>query len=112
MRIILSVLLFLTVSCSSTSSYNESAFKYEYNEQLVAEKPIKKIVLATENLGAPAPSYLRAGQRRTRHMAREYLEDNGYVIVPDYHFDNAWKQSLRTYGSAYDPTTGKIDTDS
>ena len=112
MRIILPVLLLLTTSCSSTSSYNESAFQYEYNEQLVAEKPIKKIVLATENLGAPAPSHLRVGQRRTRHMAKEYLEDNGYVILPDYHFDNAWKQSLRTYGSAYDPTTGKIDTNS
>lgn len=112
MRIILSVLLFLTVSCSTSSSFNESVFEYEYNDALVAEKPVKKIVLATENLGAPTPSYLQAGQRRTRYIASEYLEDNGYTILPDYHFDNAWKQALRTYGSAYDPTTGKIDTDS
>lgn len=112
MRIIVAIVLFLTVSCSSTSSYNESVFEYVYDEKLVAEYPIKKIVLATESLGAPPPSHLRSGQRRTRHMAQEYLEDNGYIVLPSYHFDNAWKQALRTYGSAYDPTTGKIDTNS
>lgn len=110
MRIILSALLFLTVSCSSTSSHNASVFDYQYDEALVIEKPIKKIVLATESLGAPPPSHLRVGQRRTRHMAKEYLEKHGYTILPDYHFDNAWKQSLRSYGSPYDPTTGRIDT--
>ncbi len=110
MRIILSILLFLTVSCSSTSSYNDSVFPYQYDEKKVAEQPIKKVILATESLGIPPPSYLRTGQRRTRHMAKQYLLDHGFIVLPDYHFDNAWKQSLRTYGSAYDPSTGRIDS--
>jgi hypothetical protein len=85
-------------------------FDYQYEDQLVNETPIKKIVLATESLGAPPPSYLRTAQRHTRHMAKEYLEDHGYVVLPSYHFDNAWKQALRSYGNPYDPTTGKIDS--
>ena len=109
MRIILLIALSLLVSCSATSTFNDTAFPYEYNDALVAEKPIKNVVLAPVSLGAPAPSYLRASERKVRAMVRDYLKSQGYNVLPDYTFENAWKQASRTYGDVYDPTTGKID---
>ena len=109
MRIILLICLALIASCSTLSTDNETVFAYEYNEALVKEKPIKKVIVAPVNLGVPAPSHLRKAQLKVRAMVRDYLKDNGYEILPDYHFENAWQQASRTYGDIYDPTTGKID---
>ena len=109
MRIILLVALTLIVSCSTTATYNPTVFEYQYEQADVDSKPIKKVVLATVSLGAPPPSYLTKGNRKTRAMVKKYLQSNGYEILPDYHFDNAWKQASRTFGNVYDPSTGKIN---
>lgn len=112
MRIILLVTLTL-ISCfitaCGTTSYNPTVFNYEYQQQLIADKPIKKVVLAPINLGVPAPSYLRKGELKSRAMVKAYLKANGYEVLPNYHFENARKQASRTYGDVYDPSTGKID---
>ncbi|WP_145999263.1 hypothetical protein [Oceanicoccus sp. KOV_DT_Chl] len=42
-------------------------------------------------------------------MVKDYLKSNGYKILPNYHFENAWQQASRTYGDVYDPSTGKIN---
>ncbi len=110
MRIILLLSVALIASCSSSLQYNDTVFPYEYNPALVEEKPIEKVVLAPVSLGPPVRSYLEKAQRKTRNMVRDYLEANGYQVLPSYHFENAWKQANRTYGNVYDPTTGKIDT--
>ena len=72
MRIILLVALTLIVSCGTTSSYNPTVFEYQYEQASVADKPINKVVLASVSLGAPPPSYLRKGNRKTRAMVRDW----------------------------------------
>ena len=109
MRIILLICLSLLVSCSTTPSYNDTVFAYQYNAALVKQKPIKKVVLAPVSLGAPAPSYLQKPERKVKSMVRDYLQNHGYEILPAYTFTNAWKQAQRTYGDVYDPSTGKIN---
>ncbi|MCP3906630.1 MAG: hypothetical protein GY712_01260 [Oceanicoccus sp.] len=113
MRIILLAALALTlsfvVSCSSSGGYNPTVFEYRYNQEKIAAKPIKKVILAPVSMGIPAPSYLRKREGKVKAMVRDYLESNGYEILPNYHFENAWKKASRTYGTVYDPSTGKID---
>ena len=58
MRILVLAISILIASCSSTPTYNPSVYPYEFNEELVKDKPIKKVVLASANMGAPPPSYL------------------------------------------------------
>jgi hypothetical protein len=103
------IALALTVSCSTSTTYNPSVYEYNYDTELIAKKAIKKVILAPVNLGAPPPSHLRKGERKVRAMVKNYLISNGYEVLPDYQFVNAWKQASRTYGNVYDPTTGKID---
>lgn len=110
MRIILLATLSLLVSCGVTSTiYNPTVFEYTYAQEAIAVTPVKKVVLAPVSLGAPPPSHLRKGSRKVKAMVKNYLESNGYKILPDYHFDNAWKQAARTYGDVYDPNSGKVD---
>lgn len=109
MRIILLITLALIVSCSSTSSYNPTVFEYAFDQEKFNQQPLKKVVFATTPLGSPPPSYLKKSDRKIRAMVRNYLQDNGYSLLPNYHFENAWKQANRTYGDVYDPTTGEID---
>lgn len=110
MRIILVFCLILIASCSTTTLYNDTVFPYEYNVDLVAQKPIRKVIVAPQPLGVPAPSYLKTQQRVLRKMVSDYLKDHGFEVLPDYHFQNAWNQAQRTYGDVFDPTTGRIDT--
>ena len=114
MRIILFVVSSLIVSillasCSGTASYNPTVFEYNLDEAKIAEQPIKKVILAPVNLGAPPPSLLRKKEFKVKAMVKDYIESAGYQVLPNYHFENAWKQASRTYGNVYDPSTGKID---
>jgi hypothetical protein len=109
LSLIIAVSTSLISSCSSTSSYNPTVFEYNYAADKVAAKPIKKVILAPVSLGAPPPSHLLKKQPRVRAMVRDYLISNGYEILPNYHFENAWQQASRTYGNVYDPTSGKIN---
>lgn len=110
MRIILIVLCLLTISCASPpEGRNATSYDYYINEELIAEKPIKKVILAPQPLGAPVLSHLRIGEKRVKNEVADYLKSNGYEVMPDYHFKNAWNQAKRTYGDPFDPTTGRID---
>ncbi len=110
MRIILILSLVLIASCASTTNTdNPTVYPYEHNAQLQATLSNKKVIFAPVSLGIPAPSWLATQERKTRAMARNYIENQGYEILPNYHFDNAWKQANRTYGNVYNPSTGRID---
>ena len=110
MRIISIVLCLLTVSCATApGGSNPTSYDYYIDEAVISEKPIKKVILAPQQLGAPVLSHLRAGEKRVKAEVARYLKSNGYTLMPDYHFKNAWNQATRTYGDPYDPTTGRID---
>lgn len=114
MRIILiaisSLLVSLLISsCSNTAGYNPSVFPYQINEEKINARGIKKVIVAPTALTIPAPSHLATGDRKAKAMVREYLQSKGYEVLPSYQFENAWKQASRTYGDAYDPSTGKLN---
>jgi hypothetical protein len=101
----------LALAGCSTTEYNNTAFHYEINRELLAQKPVKRIVLASSNFsGEPTRYHLQKGAARVDSRVRSYLQANGYEIVPSHLFDNAWNQAIRTYGEIYDPTTGRVDT--
>lgn len=112
-RILLLVALSLIVSCGTTvgGGYNPTVHPFEFNEESVAANPIKKVILVPFSIGAPPPSHLRKVERRVKARVKDYLESNGFEIMPSYHFENAWKQAARTYGNVYDPSTGKVDVE-
>ena len=109
MRIILLVALSLIVSCNSTPSYNTTTFQYQYDPISIANKPIKKVILAPVSLGPPIRANLKKGERKTKALIKDYLESNGYEVLPNHHFENAWQQASRTYGNAYDASTGRLN---
>lgn len=112
MRYILTALVILSLSAcgGALKQKNDSAFPYQYNQQLATEKPIKRIILASSSFGRPPLVHLQKGDKRVKRYVKNYLENHGYQILPSYQFDNAWKQSVRTFGHPFDPSTGKIDS--
>ena len=110
MRIILLfIATLIIVSCSSSAGYNSTVFEYDYDQERIATKPITKVILAPVIMGVPAPSYLQKRERKIKRMVKNYLESNGYQVLPNYHIENAWNIASRTYGNVYDPSTAKID---
>jgi hypothetical protein len=114
--ILLSVGLLVIAStisaCSSTiTGYNPTVFPFRYAQEAVNETKIKRVILAPVSIGAPVRSHLRKAERKTKAVIKAYLRSNGYEILPNYQFDNAWKQANRTYGNVFDPSTGKVNAD-
>ncbi len=113
MRLLLSALL-VTVAvfaagCSS-ARYNPTAYDYYIDQEALAAKPIKKVVLASVNVsGEPTRSMLRDSVAKIDAEVTDYLQKNGYVIAPAHLFNNAWQQALLTFGDFYDPTSGRVD---
>ena len=98
------------MSCASApGGRNPTSYDYFIDEAMISKKPIKTVILAPQPLGAPVLSHLRLGEKRVKARVARYLKNNGYQLLPDYHFKNAWNQAKRTYGDPFDPTTGRID---
>lgn len=101
--------LLLLGACSS-AGYNPTTHPYEINRDLLAEKPVRKVVLASANFsGEPTRQHLESGARRVKGKIKQYLREHDIELAPDHLFTNAWNQALRTYGNMYDPTTGRVD---
>ncbi len=106
----LSVLLLLASCGGAGGGTNPTVFEYQINRELLAEKPIKRVIVASANFsGEPTRHHLQPGARRVHSLIKDYLRRNGYEVAPDHLFDNAWNQAIRTYGEIYDPTTGRVD---
>ncbi len=100
----------VVATACSTVSYNPTVYQYHIDNEALAQRPVKKLVLASVNVsGEPTRSMLRDGTVKIDAMVSDYLTDHGYQLAPAYLFENAWKQALYTYGDFYDPTTGKVD---
>jgi hypothetical protein len=97
------------ISCTSTGNSNPTTFAYNYSEEFFSENTVKTVVLSPVNMGVPAPSYLQKGDRKVKAMVKDFIAGKGIKVLPDYHFENAWKQAIRTYGDIYDPSTGKVN---
>ena len=101
--------LFITACSGALHQKNPSTYPYQFNQKLLTEKPVKKIIIANANFGRPTMAHLRKGEQRIKRYVKSHLEKNGYEILPNYYFDNAWKKAIRSYGQPYDPSTGRMD---
>jgi hypothetical protein len=99
----------LLAACASQSSYNATVFPYQLDEAKLAETNIKRVVIASVNLGTPSRNYLEEVEPRIDKAVAEYLEENGIEVVPGRRFEQEWKTAVRVYGNPYDPTSGKMN---
>jgi hypothetical protein len=97
------------LACSGTPTYNPSVFAFELNEELVAEKTIKTVVIPHVNLGAPSRTYLEKESPRIDGYVTKYLKENGYKVLPQREFKQHWNTAVRAFGDPVDPTTGKVN---
>lgn len=96
-------------ACSSTPTYNPTTFPYQIDEEKVSAKPIKKVVIAHVNLGAPSRNYLEKQAERIDASVARYLKDNGYKVLSQRLFKQEWNTAVRVYGNPVDPTSGKVN---
>ncbi|MFT3930561.1 MAG: hypothetical protein QM709_09740 [Spongiibacteraceae bacterium] len=109
-RHLLIVAITLLAACASHTGLNSVMPTYQYNAEAIQKHPIKKVVIASANVsGEPTRYYLQNAAARVDEMVKSYLQNHGYTVAPNYVFENAWTQAIRTYGDMYDPTTGKVD---
>ena len=111
-RIIRIALLALAavISACGSHDYNPTTAPYQIDRAVLAKKPIKRVVIATANVsGEPTRYFLQKPPAHIDAMVKKYLEAHGYQIAPNYQFDNAYNQAVRTYGNLYDPTSGRVD---
>jgi hypothetical protein len=109
LRITLAVIAVAIGACSSYD-YNPTTAPYQIDRDVLAKKPIKRVVIASANIsGEPTRYFLQKPAARIDASVKQYLEANGYQIAPNYEFDNAYNQAIRTYGNIYDPTSGRVD---
>jgi hypothetical protein len=112
LRIIRIALVALTTAIAACSShdYNPTTAPYQIDREVLAKKPIKRVVIASANIsGEPTRYFLQKPAVRIDTHVKQYLEANGYQVAPNYEFDNAYNQAIRTYGNIYDPTSGRVD---
>lgn len=108
-RIALVALAALICACSS-QDYNPTTAPYQIDKTVLAKKAIKRVVIASANVsGEPTRYFLQKPAARIDAKVKQYLEKNGYQVAPNYEFDNAYNQAVRTYGNLYDPTSGRVD---
>lgn len=108
-RFLLLIAVTVLTACAS-SGLNTVMPTYQYNAEAVQKHPIKKVVIASANVsGEPTRYYLQNAAAHVDDQVKTYLQKHGYVVAPNYLFENAWAQAIRTYGDIYDPTTGKVD---
>jgi len=76
-------LLLMTSGCGTTgagSGYNATTNPNQLNEAIVAEKPMKNVVIAHVNIGSPSRNYIKRSETMVDGRIAAYLRDNGYNI--------------------------------
>jgi hypothetical protein len=108
-RYLCTALLLAIAACSSTPTYNPTVFPYEIDRERLAQQTIKTVVITHINLGGPSRNYLKEHEPRVDKMVADYLEENGYQVLPKRVFEQKWRTATRVYGDVFDPTTGSIN---
>jgi len=110
---LIAYLMLMASGCGTTetsSGYNATTNPNQLNEAIVAEKPMKNVVIAHVNIGAPSRNYIKRSETMVDGRIAEYLRDNGYNILPQREFSQRWNNATLIYGDPVDPTTGRINT--
>lgn len=96
-------------ACASTPTYNPTTFAFEVNEELMADKQLKTVVIPHVNLGLPSRKYLEKESPRIDGVISTYLKENGFKVIPQREFKGHWNTAVRAFGDPVDPTTGKVN---
>ena len=107
--LIVSLLVTCFTACASAPTENVTVFAYEIDQEELDKSNIKRVVIASVNLGGPSRRYLQEMEPSIDKAVADYLEENGYKIVPQRRFEQQWKTALRVYGDPIDPTTGRVN---
>ena len=86
----ISLLVCGIAACSSTPTYNASVFPYEIDQEELAKTELKRLVIASINLGGPSRRYLQEMAPSIDKAVADYLEDNGYKVLPQRRFEQQW----------------------
>ena len=97
------------VACSGGATYNPSVFPFNLNEERMATKNVKTVVIAHVNLGIPSRSYLEKEAPRIDGLVSTYLKDKGYKVLSQREFTQHYNNASRAFGDPVDPTTGKVN---
>jgi len=108
-RLFCLLLPLLLTACGSTATYNPTVFPYEIDQESLNNKSIKRVVIASINLGGQTRRYLQEHEVRIDKMVEAYLEENGISVIPQREFEQRWKTAVRVYGNPIDPTSGKVN---
>ncbi|PLW67307.1 hypothetical protein [Pseudohalioglobus lutimaris] len=108
-RLLLLSLAVIVASCASTGGYNPTTFPYEIDEEKLAEKTLRTVVIPHVNLGAPSRNYLQKESPRIDAFVSSYLKANDYKVIDQREFKQLWNNATRAYGDPVDPTTGRVN---
>lgn len=99
----------LLVACAGTPTYNPTTFPFEINEEKLAAKPVKTVVITHVNLGGFSRNYLEKAAPRIDADVTGYLRENGFKVLSQREFKQHWNTAVRAFGDPVDPTTGKVN---
>jgi hypothetical protein len=99
----------LLVACAGTPTYNPTTFPFDINQELLAAKPVKNVVIAHVNLGGASRNYLEKEAPRIDADVTAYLRENGFKVLSQREFKQHWNTAVRAFGDPVDPTSGKIN---
>lgn len=97
------------VACSGTPSYNPTTFPAQIDQERIDANPIKTVIIAHVNLGAPSRNYLDKEAPRIDAKVAAYLKDNGFKVLAQRQFEQHWNTAVRAFGNPVDPTSGKVN---
>lgn len=109
----LAPVLVVVVACAGRpmeSGYNPTTPINEFNEALLSSNPVKTVVIASVNLGPPSRTYLERKESYVDALVSDYLERNGYQVLPQREFSQRWNNAKLMYGNPVDPTTGRVNS--
>jgi len=95
--------------CAGGVTYNPTVVAWDIEEDKLAANPVKTVIIANVNLGAPSRNYLIKEEARIDGYVSVYLKDNGFKVLPQRLFNQAWNTAVRAFGDPVDPTTGKMN---
>ena len=90
--------------------YNPTTNANQLNQAVLDKQPIKNVVIAHINIGAPSRNYIKKSETMVDARIAAYLRANGYTILPQREFSQRWNNATLIYGDPVDPTTGRINT--
>ena len=99
----------LLLACSGAPTYNPTVFRFELEEQRMAESKIKIVVIPHVNLASVSRKYLDKVAPRIDGYVSVYLKEHGYKVLPQRQFKQHWNTAVHAFGDPVDPTTGKVN---